>query len=151
MNSILWIIFLVFCIIVEAATSLSLITIWFMPGAIIATFLAVFEVSVSAQMIVFVLVSFASLIVLKYFIKDRQSKNSESKTNTNALIGQIAVLQTDYTILEKSSVKFGDVIWTVKAIEDETLEKGTMIEVVAIEGNTLIVKKLVHSDSIYAE
>lgn len=122
-----------------------------MPGTIIATFLAVFEVSVSMQIIVFVLTSFASLIVIKYFIKDRQSKNSESKTNTNALIGQIAVLQTDYTILEKSSVKFGDVIWTVKTIENETLEKGTMIEVVAIEGNTLIVKKLVHSDSIYAE
>lgn len=148
MYAILWIIFLLFCIVAEFATSLSLITIWFMPGTIIAIILAILNVSISTQMIIFVLASVISLIVFKKIIKKHQLTNTESKTNVHALIGQVGPLQSDYTFLNKSSVKFGDVIWTVRVENNEELLKGTMVEVVAIEGNTLIVIKQTKSENV---
>ena len=133
-----WIVFLVFCVIAEAATSISLITIWFIPGTIIAAILSALNVSIGIQIVVFLMVSILSLYMTRK-IAAKQRKQS-TKTNKDSLIGRTAILQGDCSAHNASSVKFGDVVWTVKTT-DEELPENTLVEVVRIVGNTLIVKK----------
>ncbi len=137
----LWIVLLVFCIIAEVATSVALVTIWFMPGAIIAAILAAFRVSIVVQIIVFLIVSIISLFITKEIVVKKRLAKQFEQTNINSLIGKSAKLQDDCSAYKKSSIKVGDVVWSVKTLEDDLLEAGTIVKVVSVEGNTLIVKK----------
>lgn len=140
MNVMLWVAFLVICIIAEVITSVSLVTIWFMPGAIIAAVLAAFDTPVTLQIIVFLVTSIISLFITKKIAKSRRNAKHQ-KTNVDALIGRTTKLLEDCSEFKNSSVKFGDVVWTVKPLNGEVLPQNALVKIVRIEGNTLIVKK----------
>ena len=86
------------------------------------------------------IVAFWSIIGLGLLITFVQflieySKEIKTRTNTDALIGQKALLLEDYEFLKPAT------IWRVKSFDNQPLNKETLVEVVGIEGNTLIVQK----------
>lgn len=135
-----WLILLVLMTIAELATLTALVTIWFIPSAIIALILAYLNVSVWIQIVVFIIVSIFNLTQTKKIVKFLERK-PKFNSNSESLINKETILLTPITKTSKGTLKINDVIWYVKTIDDIELEKGTIVKIQAIKGNTLIVEK----------
>mgnify|MGYP004594044253 FL=1 len=139
--TVLWLIILVVLIIIELLT-MGLTTIWFAGGALVATILSIFNVPVSIQVIVFLVVSavllyFTRPIAVKYFNKDRVRTNAES------LVGRQAIVISEIDNLQGSGqVSIGGMEWSARTRDDNMkLPVGTVATVLAINGVKLIVEE----------
>ena len=118
-----WIVILIVAIIVEIIT-LGLTSIWFAGGALVALIAAALHAPLWLQILLFVAVSlllllFTRPIAVKYFNKDRVRTNAES------IVGRQGVVTETIDNLQD---------------EDQVIEKGSVVEVVAISGVKLICK-----------
>ena len=139
--TVLWLIILVVLIIIELLT-MGLTTIWFAGGALVATILSIFNVPVSIQVIVFLVVSavllyFTRPIAVKYFNKDRVRTNAES------LVGRQAIVISEIDNLQGiGQVSIGGLEWSARTRDDNMkLPVGTVATVLAINGVKLIVEE----------
>ena len=133
-----WLFVIVAAIAVEAST-VSLVSIWFVPSACISMILALCDVKLWIQLIVFFVVFILLMLILKPVFK----KNIGLKivpTNADTVIGMQAVVTESIDNLHaKGQVKVRGQIWTARsADEDITFEVGDIVNVVAIEGVKLI-------------
>ena len=87
MMSLIWLGVLVLSIVVEA-TTMGLVSIWFIPGALISLVLSFFDVGPAGQIVVFVVLA---VVLLLFGRRLFRPFNKKEKTNVEALIGQIAV------------------------------------------------------------
>ena len=140
-NPFIWIwlgLVIVFCIFEACTTSLT--TIWFAGGAMVAFILALFKVPEWIQMVVFVVVSVALLVLTRSFVM-KILKVGTAKTNIDSLIGQKATVIADID----NSKDTGMVVvkgqkWSAKSMEfDLIIPEGTIVEVTEVVGVKLIV------------
>lgn len=141
METIFWLVLFVILLIIEILT-MGLTTIWFAGGALVAFVLAFVGFELPVQIIAFLLVSIALLIVtrpiaLKFFNQERQ------KTNAESLIGQKAVvLETIDTLHGVGRVEVNGMEWSAKTDEPESIiENGKVVVIEGIQGVKLIVKE----------
>ncbi len=135
----LWIFVVIIALVVEASTA-SLVAIWFIPSAIVAIVLSFFNVSVGIQVIIFFVLSLISIITLRKKLEDKLKKKVVP-TNADALIGKIGIVTEDIDNINfKGQVKVGGQSWTAVS-RGEAVVKGDTVEVLAIEGVKLVVKK----------
>lgn len=137
-----WLGVLIFSVILEALT-LALVSVWFVPGALISMILAFIPgVPLWVQIVVFLLTSLALMIFLRP-ITDKLLIGKKVATNADAVIGEMAVVTEPINNLEaKGQVKVRGQIWTARAADkNATYEIGEIVNVVAIEGVKLICKK----------
>ncbi len=142
-----WIGVIVASVIVEAIT-MELVTCWFAVGAVIPLILsATRAVGWEIQLIIFILVSAALILFLRKATKKWLFKGKESKTNMDLIIGtKVRMLKkTDFETL--GAVKINDVEWTAVADDGSEIGEGELVEVVAVSGNKLKVKKLNNKDT----
>ncbi len=136
--TVFWLVMAVIFLIIEAVT-VGLTTIWFAAGSFVALALAMFNVPVLAQFIVFLIVSFCLLLFTRRIFVEKLKTGSEA-TNIEALIGQTAQVTSAIKPLETGQVRIKGQVWSA-VCRDETLtipEKET-VKVIAIEGVKLIV------------
>lgn len=136
--AIVWVILALLFAVIEAFT-LGLTTIWFCGGAVVAALLAMVDAPIGVQIAVFLIVSF----VLLYFtrpIAQKKLKVGAEKTNAEALIGRIGFVTEPIQPFSTGQVKLEGKEWTAIA-EDRstTIEKGTKVVAVKIEGVKLVV------------
>ena len=140
-NPFIWIwlgLVIVFCIFEACTTSLT--TIWFAGGAMVSFVLALFKVPEWIQMVVFVVVSVALLVLTRSFVM-KILKVGTAKTNIDSLIGQKATVIADID----NSKDTGMVVvkgqkWSAKSKEfDLVIPEGTIVEVTEVVGVKLIV------------
>lgn len=63
-------------------------------------------------------------------------------SNVDSIVGQKGLLISRIDLLHRGEVKINDVIWTaIASKETETIEKGSVVKVLAVSGNKLIVTK----------
>ncbi|MBE6141944.1 MAG: NfeD family protein [Erysipelotrichaceae bacterium] len=138
---IVWLAIFVVAIIIEATTT-ELVSIFFCFGSIIALIISFIPgASWWIQLIVFIVVSGASLLGLrplvhKYFNKEKRN------TNVDELIGKkITILDLNKDNLYEAKVN--GLVWRVTTVdEEEQLKENDKAEVVAISGNKLVVRKV---------
>ena len=108
-------------------------------AAVAATVVAAAGVGVTAQLIVFVAGSVATLAVLRPIARRHVHLPAITRTGTDALVGRKAlVLQR--VDLNGGRVRIGGEEWSARAfVEEEVYEPGTRVEVVKIEGATALV------------
>jgi membrane protein implicated in regulation of membrane protease activity len=108
-------------------------------AALAATVVAAAGVGVTAQLIVFVAGSVATLAVLRPIARRHVHLPAITRTGTDALVGRKAlVLQR--VDLNGGRVRIGGEEWSARAfVEEEVYEPGTRVEVVKIEGATALV------------
>ena len=130
---------IVLALVTEAATA-GLVSIWFIPGALVALALSLFDISVIWQACAFVVLSLVALIFGRRFIHPR---GKIEKTNTDALIGQTAVITEQVCNVEgRGAAKVDGKIWSARTVtEGDTLEVGELVEIVDIRGVRLICRK----------
>lgn len=133
-----WLFVIVAAILVEAST-VSLVSIWFVPSACIAMILALCGVKLWIQLTVFFVVFILLMLILKPIFK----KNIGLKivpTNADALIGmQAVVIEPIDNLHAKGQVRVRGQVWTARSADgDVTFEEGQTVNIVKIEGVKLI-------------
>lgn len=138
----IWISALVLAIIIEMLTD-QLVSIWFAPGAIVATILDFCDVDVIWQVIVFLVVSIVGIILAKTVLDKYLPKAKNTKTNIEAIIGEKCVVTEKIDNFAGCGlVKINGQIWSARSVtESDVFESGEVLVIVAIEGVKLICKK----------
>ena len=139
---IVWLSLFVLMVVIEAMGP-ALVSIWFAVGALITLIISFIPgVPVWVEVIVFVVTSTAALLALRPLSK-RYFKRNTVKSNVDSLVGKRGLLVEEVSPFSAGSCKINDVIWTViSSNQKETIEKDSVVEVIAISGNKLIVKKV---------
>lgn len=135
---ILWGVVAIAAIVVEAFTA-ELVSIWFLPAAVISLVLAICGVPIPIQIAVFVVVTVASVFVFRaMFIK--RIKPKKTATNADALIGEKAVVIVPINNLEaQGQVKVRGQVWSARSADPDTvIDTDAVVTVTAIEGVKLI-------------
>lgn len=139
--SVMWLVLLVLCIVVELAT-MGLTTVWFAGGALVAAVAAGCHAPLWLQIALFLAVSllllfFTRPVAMKYFNKDR------IKTNAESLVGKQAVVISEIDNLEGvGQVTIGGQEWSARSIDDrKKMAVGAVVYVRAINGVKLMVEE----------
>lgn len=134
-------------IIAELFTT-ELISIWFVGGGIVAIILSFFEsIGWEWQLLAFILVTALLITLLRPVVKKYFSKTNDNNTNIEALKSRKIRMLSTATFDQLGTAKINGIIWSVKSQNDETLEEGSIVEIVEISGTKLIVRKCDDSTS----
>ena len=136
-----WLGVIVVSAIIELAT-MEVVSIWFTFGAIVPFILAATRaVGWVWQLVIFIVLSATFIVGLSEITKKFLLRNSNEKTNVDALIGQKfrMISRTDFETV--GSVKINDVVWSAIGENQQTIEAGEIVEIVKVSGNKMIVKK----------
>lgn len=123
-------------------------TVWFVGGSLVALILSLLNVGIGFQVAAFFIVSIL-LIILTRPLAKKLSLKGKQDMNVNRVIGRSAIVrETIDGLTGNGCVKVDGIFWSAKcADEDDVISKGEKIEVVRVEGATLIVKREAHNDN----
>ena len=118
--------------------------IWFSLGALAAMVTSFITDSVAVQIVVFVVVSVASLIALRPLLVKRFSRKKTEATNFDRIIGQTAVVtrEIDNSKNEGQIMIFGQV-WSASSESGDIIGKDVKVTVTDIRGVRAIVRPIV--------
>lgn len=133
-----WLAVLVLSIIAEALTT-GIIAIWFAFGAVAAIICASLKLHIFIQIATFVIVSF--LLLLVFIKKIRQKAFKASKTNLDAIIGSVCMVEDEIPENGKGRVNVNSQSWSAKEEKGKKIKKGEFVEILEIQGVTLLCKK----------
>lgn len=135
---IFWAALLVFAIIAEAGTA-ALVSVWFMPGIVASLFLAIFEVDLWIQVLVFFALSAVCFFLGFKFFRNKMFKSPKTRMNADGLIGELGVVTEEIdNLAETGSVKIQHKIWTARSATEEKIPEGSIVRIEEISGVKLI-------------
>ena len=130
MQAYYWLILFAVLLAIEAFT-MGLTTIWFAGGALIAFVAALLGANIIIQQILWLVVSVILLVLTRPIAKKYIYKRQEH-TNADRLIGQEGT----------GKVILNGIEWTARTADPtQSIEKGSVIRVLRIEGVKVIVEK----------
>ena len=138
--SIIWLVVLAILLVIEFLT-LGLTTVWFAGGALVAFLVSLAGGPLWLQLLLFIAVSvvlllFTRPLAVKYLNKDVQ------KTNVDSIPGQKGIVTAIIDNLKaEGQVTIQGMEWTARAKNGNTIEKGKVVRVTAVEGVKLIVEE----------
>ena len=140
-----WIIWLALFVVMLGVEALgpALVSVWFAFGALVALIVSFIPgVAWWVEVVIFVVISLATLLALRPVLR-RYFKRNNYNTNIDSFTGKRGYVIEDIEYLKPGAVKIGDVSWTaVPADSKEKILENEVIEVVAVNGNKLVVKKV---------
>lgn len=132
-TAIIWLILMVIFLIVEAAT-VTLASIWFAGGALMAMIVSLLGTPLWVQVAAFLLVSAGLLAALRPLTK-KYLTPKVTATNIDAVIGSTGlVTETVENLNATGQVKLGAMYWTARSTTGEAIPIGTKVRVDRIEG-----------------
>ena len=138
--SIIWLVVLAILLVIEFLTR-GLTTVWFAGGALVAFLVSLAGGPLWLQLLLFIAVSvvlllFTRPLAMKYLNKDVQ------KTNVDSIPGQKGIVTATIDNLKaEGQVTIQGMEWTARAKNGNTIEKGKVVRVTAVEGVKLIVEE----------
>lgn len=131
--SLIWLVLMVVFFMVEAST-VTLVSIWFAAGSLVALIAGLFCAPLWLQITLFLLVSCVTLLALRPLVR-RYFTPKITATNVDSLIGSqgyVTVAIDNLTATGK--VKIGPNIWTARSTSGDQIPAGTLIRADRIEG-----------------
>ena len=129
------------CALIIEFVSADMVTIWFAGGGLVAMILAACGLEWYVHVPVFIVVSFAAMLVFRKMVIEKLGKG-EVKTNAETAVGKDFTLLSPITFGQAGSIKINGVVWNaVGENEDEVIDAGSVVTIKAIKGNKYIVKK----------
>ena len=134
-----WLGVIVLSIAAEAATA-DLVAIWFMPAALVSLILALADVPLWLQIVVFIVLVAAFLVFSKAFLRKYLKKRPNETTNVDSLVGKTAIVTEKLDNLgQTGAVRINGLEWSARSVDDAvTPEKGTLVVIREISGVKLI-------------
>lgn len=127
--------------VIAELTTVQLVSIWFAVGALVTLiFTCFFEMSLLAQLCIFILASGTFLLITFPYLKKRRNKGHVS-TNTGLYIGKTATVIEEID-QDKSTgrVTLSGVDWSAAALsENEIIPVGSIVKVEKVQGTKLVV------------
>ena len=143
----IWLGVLCIGLLVEALNAGNLTTIWFSAGAVVPLVMSFWDINtpgyITAQVIIFGVVTTLCLVFLRKIAKKILFKNREDKTNLDMHIGKKYSISNKYE--NKTYIKFNGIEYTAVLENDDEnndLELGDKVEIIRFAGNKAIVKKI---------
>lgn len=138
----IWLGVFVLSLIIEAVGT-DLVSVWFALGSLLALIISLIPgVSWWIELIVFLVVSVAALCSLRPLIHKFMRRDIVN-SNIDEIAHKKGLLTKKIDMLHQGECQIGDVTWTAIASNDhETIEANSVVEVLAVSGNKLIVKKV---------
>lgn len=137
----IWLAIAVVCLIFELVT-VSLVSIWFVIGSIVAMFVAMAGGSFGLQVTLMLVLSIGLLLVFIYLRKKKFKGKDKvyTPTNIDALIGQEALVIEDVNNLNNTGlVRIKGQVWSAKSADDDiVIRTGEQVKVEAISGVKLV-------------
>lgn len=128
-----WLGLVILFLIAEGAT-VSLVSLWFAAGAVVAMFAALLGAGVWLQTGLFLVVSGALLLMLRPIVR-RYLVPKITATNVDSLVGATGlVTEAIDNVTASGQVKLGAMEWTARSTTGEDIPQGTLIRVDRIEG-----------------
>lgn len=136
--TIVWLVLMVIFLIAEAAT-VTITSLWFAVGALVALLAGVFGAKFWLQVVLFIIFSTVTLMALRPMIKKYFTPNL-TRTNVDALIGIHGYVTADINnVAATGAVKLNGMEWTARSTDGSPIPSGTLIKVDRIEGVKAIV------------
>ena len=136
-----WLGVIILSVVMEAAT-LALVSVWFIPSALLSLILSLFRVPLWIQLVVFAVCSLLLLIFARSVFK-KVLRIKQVATNADAVIGEEAVvIEPIDNLAGTGQVKVRGQVWTARAYDKSAkYDKDEVLNVVSIDGVKLICKK----------
>ena len=128
-----WLGLVILFLIAEGAT-VSLVSLWFAAGAVVAMFAALLGAGAWLQTGLFLVVSGALLLMLRPIVR-RYLVPKITATNVDSLVGATGlVTEAIDNVTASGQVKLGAMEWTALSTTGENIPQGALIRVDRIEG-----------------
>lgn len=135
-----WAVVFIASLICEIVT-VELASIWFTLGSLVSFILALGDVSVTIQVIVFIAVSVLTFACLRPICM-KLLKNSKETTNVDSLIGSVHKLQKEVGEEVAGEIKINGVSWRAVSKENLKIAVGENVKIIEVQGNRLFVEPL---------
>lgn len=138
----IWIAVLVLAVIIESVTD-QLVSIWFVPGAIVATVLDFFSVDIIWQIIVLLGISALGILLARKLLLNLR-RDDNTKTDLDMIVGEKCIVTERIdSFAGCGQAKVKGQIWSARGLsEDDVFEVGEILRVVSIEGVKIICKRI---------
>ena len=132
-EALFWLIAMVVFILAEAAT-VTLVSIWFAAGALVAVVVALLGGGVSLQVTLFLAVSIALLACMRNLVRKHFTPHLV-RTNVDSVIGSMGVVTTPVNnIAALGKVEINGMEWSARSTTGSPLMEGAQVKVDKIEG-----------------
>ncbi len=129
----------ILALVIELLTA-SLVSIWFVPAAIITCLLSLAVDSIPIQIVVFVVLSAVCMVISRKIYKKYIKKEVDEVNADTKLIGKSAKTTED-TDAHGGRVLVGDIYWRAVSENGENIPKDEIVTIIGVDNTTLIIKK----------
>ncbi len=133
----MWLGLAVIFLVIELLTT-SLVSIWFVPAAVITCLLTFVIDSTLWQIAIFVVLSAIFMVVARKIYKKHIKKPVDDVDRNEKLIGK-SVTVTEDTNAITGRVLAGDIYWRAVSEHGETIPKGETAVIKGVNGTTLVI------------
>lgn len=135
-----WLGVAVLFLVVELLTT-TLVSIWFVPAAIIVCLLTFVIDSLVWQIAIFVVLSAVFMVVARKIYKKHIKKPVDDVDQNEKLLGKAALVTEDTNAIS-GRILVGDVYWRAVSENGDTIPKGETVVIKGVNGTTLVINKL---------
>ena len=145
----IWLIVAGLCFIIEMAT-VGFFVFWFGIGALISMVVSIFfPENIILQAVIFVISSVILLLLTKPLVNKFTKKDKKIETNAYSIIGKKGIVVQDINpTFGVGQIKIAGEVWSAKTSDETTIEKGTEIKVIQIDGVKAVVEPVKVSSAI---
>ena len=136
-----WLVLAAVMLIVELLTVGNLISIWFAFGAMVAAVVSVFYPSTIVEVLVFSIASLLSLYFVRPLAKKTLPKNPRP-VNADRILGERTRLIKAIEADDWGQINYNGTVWSAESFDQKPIEKGTLVEVIDIQGVKAIVREV---------
>ena len=138
MAAIVWLVLMVVFLAAEAST-VSMVSLWFAAGALIALLTALAGGPAWLQTLLFLAVSAGLLLALRPLVKKYLSPKLTA-TNVDSVVGSTGLVTAAIdNVSAVGQVKLGAMEWTARSTSGQPIPAGTLVKVDRIEGGKAFV------------
>ena len=133
MESIIWLVLMVIFLIAEALT-VSMVSLWFAAGAVVALLLSLLHLQIWLQVLLFFLVSGVLLACLRPLVR-RHVTPKLTPTNVDAIVGTRCMVTAEIdNVCAAGQVKLNGIEWSARSVTGQIIPEGTLVRVERVEG-----------------
>ena len=131
--AILWLVLLIVFLVVEAVT-VTLVSLWFAAGALLALLVSFFGAAIWLQVLIFLAGSAVALAALRPVAR-KYIRPKITATNVDAVIGSTGLVTVCVdNVTASGQVKLGAMVWSARSTSGDPIPEGTLVRADRIEG-----------------
>ena len=144
LDAIVWVVVGIALFALEAST-LTFVALYFGVAALVAALAAALGAGVPLQLVLFAIVSVATLVATRGVVKRTMQRTPLVRSNVSSLVGQRGVVTVPIPATAgRGQIRVGTEYWTARPYMHDSgdIDVGVPVEILAIEGNSALVLPL---------